>query len=403
MLICVITSPSPWRELPRELADVLEPELPELADEIVRAIGHEVPEYVRPLEGAFGRGVRTGVGEALGRFIALLRDPDGGYEASSGVYVALGRQEYRSGRTLDSLQAAYRIGARVAWRRIARAARAAGVDQQTSALLAEAIFAYIDELSAESVEGYARAQAERAGEWERARGDLLAALLRAPALDPELPALAAAARWPLPRRAAALACPPEGLPGLARRLGAEVLQAPFEGLGCVLAPDAEGPGRREAIAVAARRTRAALGPEGTLAQLPRSWRLACGALSLAGEDGELLIADEHLAELLLREGSLAAERAAEERLVALDALTPVARERMARTALAFVQQQGNAAAMARALQLHPQTVRYRIARLRELIGEQLDDPQARFELEAALRASLSAAQRGALATVTSVV
>jgi DNA-binding PucR family transcriptional regulator len=58
---------------------------------------------------------------------------------------------------------------------------------------------------------------------------------------------------------------------------------------------------------------------------------------------------------------------------------------MKATALAYVQHHANAAAMARALHLHPQTARYRIARLRELLGEQLDDPDARFELEAALR------------------
>ena len=55
------------------------------------------------------------------------------------------------------------------------------------------------------------------------------------------------------------------------------------------------------------------------------------------------------------------------------------------TALAYVQQQGNAAGMARALHIHPQTARYRINGLRKLLGDQLDDPGARFELEAALR------------------
>jgi DNA-binding PucR family transcriptional regulator len=84
------------------------------------------------------------------------------------------------------------------------------------------------------------------------------------------------------------------------------------------------------------------------------------------------------------------ERIGERRLYALAALTATARERMARTALAFVQQQGNAAAVARALQIHPQTARYRIARLRELLGAQLDDPDTRFELEAALRSFLAA-------------
>jgi DNA-binding PucR family transcriptional regulator len=41
--------------------------------------------------------------------------------------------------------------------------------------------------------------------------------------------------------------------------------------------------------------------------------------------------------------------------------------------------------MAKALHVHPQTARYRTARLRELLGEQLEDPDARFELEIALR------------------
>jgi DNA-binding PucR family transcriptional regulator len=61
---------------------------------------------------------------------------------------------------------------------------------------------------------------------------------------------------------------------------------------------------------------------------------------------------------------------------------------MEETALAYVQQQGNAAAMARALGVHAQTARYRLNRLRELLGATLDDADARFELELALRARL---------------
>jgi hypothetical protein len=375
--------------LPPELADVLEPELPVLSEEIVRAIGREVPAYVRPLEDAFGRGVRTGVTEALRRFLALVRNPYAGDEAGRRVYVALGRQEYHSGRTLDALQAAYRVGARVAWRRLARAAQAAAVDDDTIALLAEAIFAYIDELSSESVEGYAQAQSERAGERERAREELLAALLGRPTAEGDLPWLVAAARWELPRRAAAVACSIESLAGFARRLGPDALHAPYENLGCVVLPDAEGPGRRETLIAAVRRGRVAIGPDGPLEQLPSSWRLASRALSV-GCGGDLVVADEHLADLLLHESATVVERIAARRLRGLEGLTPLARERMHRTALAYLQQQGNAAATARALHVHPQTARYRIARLRELIGAQLDDPQARFELEAALRAWLKA-------------
>jgi DNA-binding PucR family transcriptional regulator len=160
----------------------------------------------------------------------------------------------------------------------------------------------------------------------------------------------------------------------------------------VLVPDAEGPGRREAIRLAVRDARAAIGSAGGIEELSRSWLLASGALSVT-DLGGLLVADELLAELVLLKSAPVVERIAEHRLHALTALTPAARERMERTALAFVQMHGNAAAMARALHVHPQTARYRIARLRELLGPQLQDPDARFELEAALRHRLEGAVR----------
>src|SRR6187455_948863 len=105
----------PWRGLSPGVADLLEPELPAITEEILATIAQEVEEYARPLEGRFGEGIRTGVNEALLQFVALVRDPDSGRDPGREVYVALGRGEQRVGRTLDSLQAAYRIGARVAW------------------------------------------------------------------------------------------------------------------------------------------------------------------------------------------------------------------------------------------------------------------------------------------------
>ncbi|MGH2981382.1 MAG: PucR family transcriptional regulator, partial [Solirubrobacterales bacterium] len=159
----------PWRGLPPAVAEVIEPEIPALTGEILDTIGREVPEYARPLEGSFGRGIRGGVGEALRQFVALVRDPDAGREQSREVYAALGRGELRQGRSLDSLQAAYRVGARVAWRRLAAAGLRAKLQPDLLALLAEAIFAYIDELSADSVEGYAEARSAVEGERQRRR------------------------------------------------------------------------------------------------------------------------------------------------------------------------------------------------------------------------------------------
>jgi DNA-binding PucR family transcriptional regulator len=106
--------------------------------------------------------------------------------------------------------------------------------------------------------------------------------------------------------------------------------------------------------------------------------------ALASKGGPLR-AEEKLGRLLLFEGRALARRIAARRLAPLAALTEKAGERMRETALAYIDNQGNAVAMASALHLHPQTVRYRVARLRELLGEQLDEPDARFELEVALR------------------
>jgi hypothetical protein len=373
-----------WQGLSPQVADVLEPELPDIGREIVATIRREVPQYVRPLEGAFGESVITGVDEALRRFVALIRDPTSDAEGSRQVSVMLGHQELGAGRTLDALQAAYRVGARVAWRRFARASRGAGLDEALTDRLAEAIFAYIDELSAESVEGYAQAQSERAGEAQRRRGELVMALLGR-AGDAGGAALAAELGWTLPRRAATLACPPDRLAGLPSRVGPDCLGATVDSLGCVIVPDAEGPGRRERIIAAVAGRPAAIGPELALERIAQSWRLAAAALELVSGE-EPVVADEHLGELLIAEAAPIVERIGARRLAPLEGLTPVARGRMAATALAYVRHRGNAAAMARALHVHPQTARHRISRLRELLGEQLDDPDARFELEAALRA-----------------
>ena len=158
------TSPAePWRALPPEIADVIEPELDATTDEILATIAREVPDYARPLEGSFGRGVRTGVTEALRQFVDLIRSPSGARGPGREVYVALGGGELREGRTLDALQSAYRVGARVAWRRQSAAARRAGFDPDVLSLLAESIFAYIEELSADSVQGYAEARSRLEG------------------------------------------------------------------------------------------------------------------------------------------------------------------------------------------------------------------------------------------------
>src|SRR5437588_2290011 len=171
----------PWHQLPPELAQVFRPRLPELADAIIDAVG-TVPAYARPMEGSFGDGVRAGVQEALRHFLAEVEA--GGPVQRSEVYSVIGRGEMRAGRSLESLLSAYRIGARVAWRRFAAIGVSHDLEPETLYLLAESLFAYIDSLSAESAEGYALEQSTAASEAELRRRRLVRMLVRDPPADP---------------------------------------------------------------------------------------------------------------------------------------------------------------------------------------------------------------------------
>jgi DNA-binding PucR family transcriptional regulator len=108
---------------------------------------------------------------------------------------------------------------------------------------------------------------------------------------------------------------------------------------------------------------------------------AAGAL--AGEG--LVVAADHAAELLLHADTRLAGELAAARLAPLDALRPGARERLTQTLRAWLDLHGRIDETARALDVHPQTVRYRLAQLRETFGPVLDDARGRFELSLALR------------------
>ena len=199
----------PFAAIPADAAAVLRPVLPGLADEMISAIAVEVPDYARAMEGEFGRVVRLGVENALGRFVDLIEDPTGDDGRGRATYVNLGRGEMRAGRSLDALLSAYRLGSRLAWRRFVEAGRDGGLEPDAIYALGEAIFAYIDELSAESAEGYAEEQSASAGERQRLRRRLVRLLAQDPPADEEtVLAAAAAAGWPLPRAVAALVTAP---------------------------------------------------------------------------------------------------------------------------------------------------------------------------------------------------
>jgi hypothetical protein len=390
-------------EISPEVAGVLRPVLPGLSAELIREIGAQVPDYSRPLEGPFGVTLRYGVERALRRFVDTIEHPEGVSARDRRTYIELGRGEMRQGRTLNALLAAYRVGAQVAWRRFVQAGVRAELEPATLYRVGEAIFAYIDEISGESIEGYAAEQSASAGEDQQRRAQLVRLLAGDPPATPEaLRAAAERASWTPPARVAALIVEGVVAERLASRLGTGSIAAaiePAEGAVAegaarprhVLAflPDPDGPGRRATIAKAVGARRAALGPAVAIDASARSADRARRALELrdAGAlaaDG-LIVAEEHAAALLLHADARLAAELATSRLAPLDALRPAARERLTATLREWLDHHGRIDDTARALEVHPQTVRYRLAQLRESFGPALDEPQARFELGLALR------------------
>lgn len=383
--------------LPPALAGALRPTLEDLARQTIAAIGREVPDYARPLEGPFGRALRLGVERALTRFVDEVEAGGAARGGPSDTYVALGRAEQRAGRTLDALLAAYRLGARLAWERFSAAGEAAGFAPATLYDLAGAIFSYIDAISAESVAGFTQEQEHVAGERQRRRRALALLLARDDVPAAEVDDVAALAGWRRPARVAALVAggdPGAGEPDadrLAARLGPEAVAAVDDGLVVAFLADPDAPGRRAQVAAAVRGRPATLGPAVAVEGATRSLRraraahalLVAGRLPAAG----LTVADEHLPALLLHGADPhAATDLAARVLAPLDALGPRPRARMQATLRAWVDQPGQVQRIAAALHVHPQTVRYRLGQLRELLGDALDDADARFAFALALRA-----------------
>jgi hypothetical protein len=385
----------PWHELPPGIVDVLRPALDEAGDEMIQAVA-TIPAYSRPLEGPLGDGIRDGVQAALRHFLAEVEA--GGPVARPDVYSALGRGEMRAGRSLESLLSAYRLGARVAWRRFAAVGTEAGLEPEVLYVLAESIFAYIDVLSAESAEGHALEQSAMAGEIDLQRRRLVRMLVREPPLEaPAIQAAALEAGWVLPRSLAVLAIGGENRTAPVSRLPAGTISEAIGELTCAIIEDPDAPGRHAAIegAVSDAHARAGLGTTVDWSRARVSFARARAALALAPGDGPggVIIAGEHTGELLLRSDPALAAEVATERLAPFDDLSEGSRRRLETTLRAWLAEQGRIGAVAAALGIHPQTARYRLARLRELFGADLDDPDGRFWLEVALRARAGNAER----------
>jgi sugar diacid utilization regulator len=368
--------------------------LPDVAQRVVAAVVSEVPSYADPFRRGMGRQIETAVRVALDGFLDLAsgtgsRSRRTQHQRVHDAAYALGQGEARAGRSIDALTTAYGVGARVAWRDMGSGAIDAGMPATEVAQFAELVFAYINELSVRSINGHAEELAS-SGQVRQRRLERLCRKLIDGAYEDELDAAAGLADWDPPRDLTAVLLPEHHATAVAFVLDRRSLQ-PGEDL-------AELPSELTVLLVpsGSARDRAALlrtlgsipvvvGPSRPWVQARASYERAVRASQLeVAHASEPLDTDAHLLEIVLGAdaGALADLRA--QVLAPFETVSAASRDKLAATLRAWLLHQGRRDDVARALFVHPQTVRYRMGQLRDLFGDQLADPRFVLELTVAL-------------------
>ena len=395
-----MTSPSPaplapWRRLPTDVATALRPRLPDAVQAVADAVTAATPVFATIEDAKFDKfdtDVRTAVRVAFERFLDLVGTDEPALPPHvREVFVALGAAEAREDRgpeaLLTALRTATRAMLRMAYESLARV-RPVGTGELLD--LSEATSAFVDELAAASTDGYALQLREQAGEGDRRRRELAELLLRGGAPETVVAAAAAGIGWRSLEAGDAVVpvlLPPDQARDARFRFGADgvVVERARD---AVLLLRAGPRTSRAQLAEALQGRGAVVGPALPWQQVPEALRLAelAAELVAGGAGSGPAFADDHLVSLALagEPGALAVLSA--RRLAPFAPLRAAQRESLLATLDAWLRHWGSRAAVSAELFVHPQTVSYRVRRLRELLGDDLDDPTTRFELQLVLAA-----------------
>ncbi|ARF55192.1 helix-turn-helix domain-containing protein [Streptomyces gilvosporeus] len=399
---------SAWREVPprqvRRFAALALDEVPALAEGILHEIRREFPQLPLVLDEFGEPRALVGIRQSLEHFVAHMTEGLDRPHVHPQVFQEFGRDEGVQGRSLDALQAIYRLGVKLAWRRLAEIGQQVAIPAPAMYELAESGFEYLDGLVAESVRGYAEAAARQAGERLRLQRRLMEQLFAARGIRSRpgrggpapsgrhatLAERAARIGWQLPERVAVAVLLRPARAAVAPAVASDVLLDMDGERPRMVVPEPDAPGRRALLARAAAGWSGAIGPAVPLLDAAKSLRWAGAAVDLMERGllpaGELLQCTDHTEALVLLPPEELIEDLTRRRLAPLARCGPTHARRLAETLLAWLETRGGAPDVAARLGVHPQTVRYRLRQIRELWGTEVDDPDRRFELELVLRA-----------------
>jgi len=375
----------------------LRPAVPELIDELAEHLQRLMPEYSQFLteRRAEVTIAAEGVVCTLVRIAQQVLSQHASAEtalaqaADPTIFEQIGRMQWRQGIPIGTLLAAYQLGARQTWRLIARQALLHELPPEVLTALAESVFCFVDQLSSASAAGYLDEQSESAAAREHSRDELVELLLSDRSDSQAVRTAALRAGWRLPATAAVVLVGRQSEAGGAAisRLDQSCLRMRHGGLLGAIVPDPNAPGQRQRLAAALRGASATVGHAVTLAQLPASARIAGIAARLQEEKvlvADPLFADEHLDAIIVHNDPRLLQALRRQCLQPLEGLPSGSQSSLRETLRSWLLHGGDRRATAADLQVHPQTVRYRMGRLRELFGDDLDDPSCRLKLLIAL-------------------
>lgn len=352
------------------LAERLEARRAVLEDAAVAAIGDAHPRAVR----ALGEPVVVAmVKDTTGLLIATLAgDVEDARRAAEPLAEGLGRTSAQAALPLDDVTGLASVYQRVAWDVVVAIAADLTLSADAAMHVGVSSFRLADNMTRVAINAYVAVDAARGAALLHARQMLLAELLGGHSDPAALAPRAEACGWHLPAVARVAIALDEQLtwPGgaLAGRWGDAAVALLPEGAPSGLA--------------------AACGPPVALTELPASLQSARRLAGLAQDgharDRRPVVWEEHLLELVLTGDPRAAQAFASKELATLDAAPARQRRALFDTLSAWLDHPGSPTKIASALHLHPQSTRYRISRLRDVLGTALDDPRARSRLRLAL-------------------
>jgi hypothetical protein len=356
-----------------ELVAEIETELDALVATIGDRIREEIPDFRRLPAGTLARAVRGNVTRAL-HALRELRPPT---ESELEQAAAISRERAEQGLTVDAVLHGYRVTVTAVWSRFGDLARERGADVASVLAFSETLWLWADAVMDIVAAAHREVELEQAREEQQRRDAFVFALLTGTLDAAELRLQSAtfgldADRLYTPFRARAVGAAP-----LPRRVAAAL--AGDDGL--VTGVDRDFAGIAAATPATLPRVVCGVGPASRLEALPAGFAAASRALQTAvafGQDGTVSLADLSIRPAILADEALGDAFAARY-LEPLAGMGRIGAELEA-TLRAWFDQEMRVEETAKALHIHPNTLRHRLRRFEEATGATLRDPRDLVEL-----------------------